>query len=261
MARRLTRKEIVQEDRIYSVLSGFSQWAVVNRTPLVVGSGIVVASLLGFYLWQGYQDSSNREAQKLFAEALDTYHAPVKELAPEPGSESDGQNPDQPPEPPPEYRFETVKDRRAAAEAAFEKISDDYSGTRLGFFSRYYLGLIGRQNEDAGAARQHLRWVVDNSGDSDVRNLSRNVLADIALGEENHEEALTYLQQLLGDPTPQVPEQTVLMRIARTHEALGNVEQALENYRKITNDYPTSSQAEEAQSEIDRLEPDPVPEA
>ena len=51
------------------------------------------------------------------------------------------------------------------------------------------------------------------------------------------------------------------MRIARTHEALGNVEQALENYRKITNDYPTSSQAEEAQSEIDRLEPDPVPEA
>ena len=102
---------------------------------------------------------------------------------------------------------------------------------------------------------------MDNSGDSDVRNLSRNVLANIALGEENHEEALTYLQQLLGDPTPQVLAQTVLMRIARTHEALGNVDQALENYRKITNDYPTSSQAEEAQSEIDRLEPAPVPEA
>jgi len=68
----LTRKEIVQEDRIYSVLSGISQWAVVNRTPLVVGSGIVVASLLGFYVWQGYQDSANQEAQKLFAEALDT---------------------------------------------------------------------------------------------------------------------------------------------------------------------------------------------
>ena len=259
MARRLTRKEIVQEDRIYSMLSGFSQWAVVNRTPLVMGSGIVVVSLLGFYLWQGYQESSNQEAQKLFAEALDTYHAPVKELAPDPDSESDGQ--DRPPEPPPEYRFDTVAERRDAAEMAFEKISDDYSGTRLGFFSRYYLGLIGRQNEDAGAARQHLKWVVDNSGDSDVRNLSRNVLADIALGEEKHEEALTYLQQLLGDPTPQVPEQTVLMRLARTHEALGNIEQALENYRKITNDYPTSSQADEAQSEIDRLEPDPVPEA
>lgn len=259
MARRLTRKEIVQEDRIYSVLSGLSQWAVVNRTPLVMGSGIVVVSLLGFYLWQGYRESSNQEAQKLFAEALDTYHAPVKELAPDPDSESDGQ--DQPPAPPPEYRFDTVAERRDAAEMAFEKISDGYSGTRLGFFSRYYLGLIGRQNEDAGAARQHLKWVVDNSGDSDVRNLSRNVLADIALGEEKHEEALTYLQQLLGDPTPQVPEQTVLMRLARTHEALGNIEQALENYRKITNDYPTSSQADEAQSEIDRLEPDPVPEA
>ena len=261
MARRLTRKEIVQEDRIYSVLSGFSQWAVVNRTPLVVGSGIVVLSLLGFYLWQGYQESANQEAQKLFAEALDTYHAPVRELNPEPDSEPGAENPNQPPEPPPVYRFETVAERRAAAELAFEKISDDYSGTRIGFFSRYYLGLIGRHNDDTSKARQHLRWVVDNSGDSDVRNLSRNVLADIALGEENHEEALTHLQQLLGDPTPQVPEQTVLMRIARTHEALGNVEQALENYRKITNDYPTSSQAGEAQSEIDRLEPDPVPEA
>lgn len=259
MARRLTRKEIVQEDRIYSVLSGFSQWAVVNRTPLVVGSGIIVLSLLGFYLWQGHQESSNQEAQKLFAEALDTYHAPVRELAPDPEPESDGQ--DQPPEPPPEYRFDTVAERRDAAEMAFEKISEDYSHTRLGFFSRYYLGLIGRQNQDAGAARQHLKWVVENSGDSDVRNLSRNVLADLALGEENHEEALTYLQQLLGDPTPQVPEQTVLLRLARTHEALGNIEQALENYRKITNDYPTSTQAEEAQSEIDRLEPDPTPEA
>lgn len=259
MAPRLTRKEIVQEDRIYSVLSGVSQWAVVNRTPLVVGSGIVVVSLLGFYVWQGYQESSNQEAQKLFAEALDTYHAPVKELAPDP--DSDSENQDQPPEPPPEYRFDTVTERRDAAEAAFEKISDEYSGTRIGFFSRYYLGLIGRQSDNASKARQHLTWVVDNSGDSDVRNLSRNVLADIALGEENHEEALTHLQQLLGDPTPQVPEQTVLMRIARTHEALGNVDQALENYRKITNDYPTSSQAEEAQSEIDRLEPAPVPEA
>ena len=259
MARRLTRKEIVQEDRIYSVLSRVSQWAVVNRTPLVVGSGIVVVSLLGFYVWQGYQESSNQEAQKLFAEALDTYHAPVKELASDP--DSDSENQDQPPEPPPEYRFDTVTERRDAAEAAFEKISDEYSGTRIGFFSRYYLGLIGRQSDDASKARQHLTWVVDNSGDSDVRNLSRNVLADIALGDENHEEALTYLQQLLGDPTPQVPEQTVLMRIARTHEALGNVDQALENYRKITNDYPTSSQAEEAQSEIDRLEPAPVPEA
>ena len=261
MARRLTRREIVQEDRIYSVLSGISQWAVGNRTQLVVGSGIVVVSLLGFYLWQGYRESSNQEAQGLFAEALDTYHAPVKELNPEPGSEPAAENQNQPLEPPPVYRFETVAERRAASEAAFERISDDYSGTRIGFFSRYYLALIERQSEDAGKARQHLRWVVDNSGDSDVRNLSRNVLADIALGEENHQEALTYLQQLLGDPTPQVPEQTVLMRIARTHEALGNIEQALENYKKITNDFPTSTQAEEAQSEIDRLEPAPAPEA
>lgn len=261
MARRLTRKEIVQEDRIYSVLSGLSQWAVLNRTPLVVGSGLVVVSLLGFYLWQGYLESSNQEAQKLFAEALDTYHAPVRELNPEPDAEPAGENQNQPPEPPPEYRFDTVAQRRAASEAAFEKISDEYSSTRIGFFSRYYLGLIQRQSEDAGTARQHLKWVVENSGDSDVRNLSRNVLANMALGEENHEEALTYLQQLLGDPTPQVPEQTVLMRIARTHEALGNIEQALENYRKVTNDYPTSTQAEEAQTEIDRLEPDPVPEA
>ena len=261
MARRLTRREIVQEDRIYSVLSGVSQWAVLNRTPLVVGSGIVVVSLLGFYLWQGYRESSNQEAQKLFAEALETYHAPVKELNPEPGAESEGENRNQPQPPLPEYRFDTVAERRAAAEAAFEKVSDDYSNTRIGFFSRYYLGLIERQSEDAGKARQHLQWIVENSGDSDVRNLSRNVLADLALGEENHQEALTYLQQLLGDPTPQVPEQTVLMRIARTHEALGNIEQALENYKKITNDYPTSSQAEEAQSEIDRLEPAPVPEA
>ena len=259
MARRLTRREIVQEDRIYSILSRISQWTVGNRTQLMAGSGIVVVSLLGFYLWEGYRESSIQEAQKLFAEALDTYHAPVKELIPEPGSDPDGQN--QSRDPAPEYRFETVSERRAASEAAFEKVSSDYPDTRLGFFSRYYLGLIQRQSQDGEKARQHLKWVVENSGDSDVRNLSRNVLADIALGEENHEEALTYLQQLLGDPTPQVPEQTVLMRLARTHEALGNIEQALESYKKITNDYPTSTQAPEAQSEIDRLEPDPVPQA
>ena len=165
MARRLTRREIVQEDRIYTVLSAISQWVVGNRTQLVVGSGIVVASLLGFYLWQGYQESSNQEAQKLFAEALDTYHAPVRELNPEPDSEPDAENPDQPPEPPPVYRFETVAERRAAAELAFEKISDDYSGTRIGFFLPVLPGphrtaerrrLEGPTTFDVGGGQQRL---------------------------------------------------------------------------------------------------------
>ena len=256
MARRLTRKEIVQEDQIYTILSRVSNWVIGNRFQLLIGVMGLVLILLGTYLWQNYRTNSTLEMQGLFAEALDTYHASVKS----PSSESDTSSKGEDQEPPTEYRFESEEERRLAASEAFMSISTAYPDTRLGFFSRYYLGLIHRQNKNTEEANQQLIWVIENSNDKDVRNFSRSALASIALDQENHEEALIHLQQILEEPTPQFPEQIVLMRIAKSHKALGNIDKALEHYKKITSEYPASSHATKAQDQIELLEPSIPPE-
>ena len=264
--KRLTRKQIVQEDRIYARLSQVSQWALRNRIYLAAGVIILVVGIVGFWALQGYRESQVAETQGLFTDALELYHATIDEVKEE--AEGEGEKEKSAEEKAQaraqelannRYRFQSEQERSQKAEEAFVQLVEEYPDSQLGVLSRYYLALIAHQTDRSAEAKESLTWVIDNADALETKNLARNAMAQIVLGEGNPKEAADLLEQMLGEPSPNYPLQIILMNLGKSYEKAGNQDKAMEQYRKITSEYPASQQSQEAQSRIDELEDTKAP--
>ena len=263
--KRLTRKEIVQEDRIYARLSQLSQWVLRNRSYLAAAAVILVLVIIGLWALQGHREGQAAETQGLFSDALELYHATidkVEEKGEEKGEGEEGgeKSAEEKAQARAQelansrYRFQSEQERSQKAEEAFLQLVQEYPDSQLGVLSRYYLGLIARQTGRSEEAKENLAWVIDNADAVETKNLARNALAQIVLGEGSLKEASDLLEQMVEEPSPNYPQQVILMSLAESYEKAGNLDKAIEQYKKITSEYPTSQQSQEAQSRIDELE-------
>ena len=244
-AKRLTRREIVQEDKIQAALSGIYGWSSQNRSFLIAFFAIFLLSLLGSYFWQNYQSDRSEKIQAEFGEALKIYHAPVVEDTPD-----DSEDPiifD-------EYIFETAEERREKALEGFTAVVEEYPGTDLALLARYYRGLIKQEMGQMGTAEEELNFVVQNSAEAQTRNLARQVLAGIAESQDDRQRASQLLEEILQENTSSFPTDTLLFQLAQNYEAAGNTEEAVKLYRKLTTEHPTSDYSQEAQLRLNQLE-------
>lgn len=246
-AKRLTRKEIVQQDSIRKTLTETSHWAVENSRALVIGVVAVIAILLIGLGWQKYSQSQDDEIQAAFSDALAIYHAPL--ATPEGEAPPDDQDLLKP-----KYEFATAEERLEKALAAFNQISEDFSRNRIVDLSRYYAGLslveLGRNDE----AQKQFESLTADSSYPDVKNQALNSLAQLALGANEPSKAAAYLQQIIDTPSENYPRQIVLAQIGRALEASGDLQGALDRYRQITSEFVGTSAATAAQEQISRLE-------
>jgi hypothetical protein len=72
--------------------------------------------------------------------------------------------------------------------------------------------------------------------------------------EDQPGEASELLEEILEDPAPSFPEESVLFRLAQDHETASNADEALKFYRRLLADYPSSRYAGEARERIQQLE-------
>lgn len=244
-AKRLTRREIVQEDKIQAALSGIFTWSSQNRSLLIACFSIFLLSILGSWLWQDYQSGRSEEIQAQFGEALKIYHAPVVEDTPENSEDPIIFD---------EYIFATDEERREKALEGFTAVVEDAPGTHLGLLARYYMGLLKQEMGQIGTAEEELNFVVRNSSEPQTRNLARHLLASIAESQDDRELASQLLEAILLEDTASFPKDTILLRLAQNHEAAGNAEKALTFYTRLTTEYPTSDDSQEAQRRLDQLE-------
>lgn len=246
-AKRLTRKEIVQQDSIRKTLTETSHWAVEHSRTLVIGVVSVLAILLIGLGWQKYSQSQDDEIQAAFSDALAIYHAPL--ATPEGEAPPEDQNLLKP-----KYEFATTTERFEKALAAFNQISEDFSGSRIVDLSRFYAGLslveLGRNDE----AQKQFESLSADSSYPDVRNQALNSLAQLAAGANDPAKAAVYLQQIIDNPSENYPRQIVLARIGEALEASGDLQGALDRYRQITSEFVGTNAATAAQEQISRLE-------
>ena len=248
--KRLTRKEIVRQDRIQQTLTETSSWLVRNLNYLLLATGIVVLALLGVYLWQLYSQSVEDELQTKFSDALAMFHGSLADdqsASGLPGEEATPPNQTK-------YQFETAEERSEAALGAFRDLSEDYEGLRLGALARYYVALTLMDLEKPDQARSELEGLIAESEYPDINNMVRNSLVQIAVAHNDHEEAVAQLQKILDEPSPNFPQQVVLSRLAQSYEALGNDEEALKVYKQIKAEYAGTAAATESESRIKYLE-------
>jgi TolA-binding protein len=245
---KLTRKEIIQQDIIRRTLTAISAWLLKNRV-YIIGVFAAFVLLIGItYLVQQYLGSRTAEMQAEFSDALAVFHAPVDSDQPNSPQENSQDFPTK-------YRYATETERYETALSRFQELAEKFKGSRVGNFAHYYVGLSQLELEREADAKTTFESITSDSVDVDIRNLARNSLAQIAMGSSDFESAIQLYQQILDQPSRNLPEQIVRIRLGDALEGTGQLEQALEQFRKVTTDYAGTSVASEAQDRIRRIEP------
>jgi len=239
--RHLTRKEIIQEDKIHSTLSLTIQWFTDNSRFLAIGAAAVLVLVAGYYFWNYRSQTSSDRLQAQFGEALEIYGAPA-------GAERTAATAQQT-----KHSFATAEERHKRALAEFSKIADDSPSSDVGQFARYYVGLNQHKLGQASEARKTLQSLVEDADEPMVRMLAANYLAQMSEAEKNNAKAVEMLNKALEDATPGFPKSTVLFRLGQNYEAMGKTQEAVKNYKRIVTEFPESPESEQAKARIAAL--------
>ncbi|MFB3906683.1 MAG: tetratricopeptide repeat protein [Acidobacteriota bacterium] len=238
--RHLTRKEIIQEDKIHSVLARSMEWFTDNSRYLTIAAAIVLVLFGGFYLWNYFSRSTSERLQAQFGDALAIYGAPA-------GADRATSDPQS------KYSFATPEERYKKALAEFSKIAEDSPRSDIGQFARYYVALnqhkLGRTSE----ARKTLQALLEDTDQPMVKTLAANYLAQLSEAEKNNQKAVEFLTKALQDSTPGFPKSAVLFRLGQNYEAMGKAQDAVKQYKRIVTEFPDSPESQQAKARIEAL--------
>ncbi len=250
MPGKLTRKEI-RQDRIRTVLQDVYDWLARRTAYLGAAVGLFALIVLGSYGWQVYQGGAEKERQAKLAEALEIYHAPLEgEDEPEPGHEGH----DHSANPHSKYRFATAEEREQKALESFEALAEESPNRRAGQYARYYQAILlqrlGRHDEAADV----LRALEEDVQQPELSNLVRNRMAFLLLNQGKRDEAIEIWAKILESPAPNFPRDQLLAQLGVAAERAGKQQAALDYYRQLQAEFPTSPQTRDLERRIDYLE-------
>jgi tetratricopeptide (TPR) repeat protein len=201
---------------------------------------IVVVGALGFTT---FQERRKAGAEKAFAEALDTFHAPVVAELP-PGAER-----------PTGLQFATPAEKYQKAAAAFDGVERRYGSLPAGRRARYYAALCRIEMGDYTEAEKALDKLAAESEKSSLESsLARLGLADLYRRRGETDKAVAAYRALVDDASLSFPRDHVLMSLASTLEEARRTKEARASYRRLTEEFPASIFLSEARRRADDLQ-------
>jgi TolA-binding protein len=240
-AKRLTRKEIKQEDRFLRTMKAGLRYAQEHRERLtlfltIAAAAAVVVALISFSIRH-----SNRKANSVLRDGW-TAFTRAKELAANP----------------------TVQDADAAAEdpetyltqaiEAFEEVVDEYGSTKAAPQALFLLGNAYYDKGDYEQAIASFRKFLEEYPDHNLHTAARVALA-YALEEKGEPaQALAEFEGILASEFDFYTKAELYLDIARTALESGNREKARDFYQRYLNEFPDGAQAELVNEKLEELE-------
>jgi tetratricopeptide (TPR) repeat protein len=203
----------------------------------VVAVGVLAVAVTTF---QGQRHAS---AEKAFAAALDTFHAPVAAEIP-PGAEK-----------PARLEFATPAEKYTKAAAAFDGVERQYGSLPAGRRARHYAALCRIEMGDYAEAQKALERLVAETDHSSLESaLARMALADLYRRRGETDKAVAAYAQLVDDASLAIPRDHVLMSLASTLEDARRTKEARASYRRLTEEFPSSVFVAEARRRAENLQ-------
>jgi predicted negative regulator of RcsB-dependent stress response len=195
-----------------------------KRNITVIVGGVLILAIVGLFLYRGYLDSQNKEAQEEMFPAIYAFEADSLNTA----LNGDGLN------------------------YGFLKIIADYPGTRAANMANLYAGNIYLQLGDFNSAIRHLD---DYSSDDYVMQARAYALTGDAYMElEKYKEAADYYEKAADYKANESYTPVYLQKLAIAQENAGNNKEAAAAWGTIVDEYVKSRLVQEAKKHKARLE-------
>jgi TolA-binding protein len=246
--KRIDRKHLKEDELVHTISVARDFIAPRKRqvTGIVIVLALVAAVVLGVNLIR--QRTSTR-GEELLAQAMVALNARVVPATP-------GQAGDVPAA----AQFNatgTFSSEEAKLNAALPKLqaaADAYPDTQAGITARYHLASalssLGRHDEAIKAFDE----VTQRAGsDSLYGRMAKLGKADTQAHAGNLDAAIAVWKELAGQQDSDIPQDAILMELARAYVAKGDVAEAKKTFTQVVDQHPDSPYSAEARMELEGL--------
>jgi hypothetical protein len=192
-----------------------SAWVKPRSKTILIALGAIAAVIALVFLYQWYSNRSTEKAGNAFLEALKIDGAVVSD--PLPPSLPVGQK-----------AFKTEEEKNRAAVEAFEKLARDYP-SQYGEVGTYYAA-VRQLKLDGAKGEETLKRLAEKN--SSISAQARLTLAERYETTGRQNEAIAEYQKLKAAPGA-VPVDLIEFNMARTYEAMGKTQEAVELYFNV----------------------------
>lgn len=240
MSRKLTRREITQKDEFVSTVERGALW-IESRWKtllLVLGGTVSVVLLVGFgSMWI---DSRSADADRLLGTALSTLQSPLLDESQLVSASG-------------ETGYVTAQERDAAALTDLDAVLESHPKSNAATVAAYMRGATLLRLDRPDDARDALLAFTQEYSGSALVPLARRALSRAEMAGGRADAALQILQDLVTTPSPMFPVDAALMELASAQEEAGHPADAMETFRRVTNEFPGSLYSGEAAQAMVRL--------
>jgi tetratricopeptide (TPR) repeat protein len=241
MTQHLTRKEMKRDDFATAVGRGM-EYAESHARTIFVGLGVVALAAVLFLGGRFFFAHRADQANEALSRAVKIYQAPLDPTS---------AKPDDPKEP----SFPDPEVRRNRAKQLFEAVRNDYGRSDAADVAGLYLAQIAAEEGKLDQARELWTRFADDNPKNLLAGEARVNLIHLDRQQGKGEDLTQRLKAMLEEEEPSLPKDVVLYELATTQEELGRKQDALQSWRRITEEYPESAYRSEAQQKVSALDP------
>jgi predicted negative regulator of RcsB-dependent stress response len=235
--RSYTRHKLKQ-DAFAAQTADTINWAVDNRTPLIVVGVIVAVLLAGAIGGWAYINYRDQQAKGDLALAIQKYNAPLRQ----PGTPASADV----------MSFASPQERAKAANTDFNRLADKYNFTQSGRIARYFAGVSAHELGDNATAETQLKDVAD-SHYKEIASLAKIALASLYHQTNRDPQAIALYKDLEDHPTDSAGKTSVQFLLASLYEDSGQQQEARRIYEQMAKENPGTQIAMMASQRIQAL--------
>lgn len=231
-ARRITRKQM-KKDEFVSTVTKMVFFVEEHWKPFAYGAWAIAMIALGVFSTIFYSQYREEKLKQALNKGIEYFHASISE---EPNLNIYSEQPS----------FQTEKEKYREALKVFRKILEEDPHSSVASLALYYSGLSHFHLEKYHDASIDLERFIKQAEDTLLKDIARSSLAQAYFKEKDYEASIRVWSELAEDETSLYPRADALLHLAEAKDALGEKKEAMEIYKRITEEFPGTTAATEA---------------
>jgi predicted negative regulator of RcsB-dependent stress response len=229
MGRRITRKQLKQDDEFVSAAERIFNWIAENRKPLLAAIGAVGAAAVVWWGVNAWLGSRTDDASLLLFHAVQTFEGDAVAGTLVPGGDVD------------------------AAEIDFRQVVESYGRSDQADMARLYLARIALSRGQIDDARSTLVELSQKHGDDVIGRLATLDLIDLRLASGQAAEVAGELEAMVVAQNGGLPRDTALYKLGEVYIASGEPERARTSFERLVEEFPESPYVMNARLKLNEL--------
>ncbi len=229
MGRRITRKQLKQDDEFVSAAEWIFRWVADNRRQLLAAIGAVFAAAIVWWGVNAWMGTRTDDASLLLYHAVQTFEGDAAAGSLVPGGDVD------------------------AAQIEFQQVVESYGRSDQADMAKLYLARIALSRGQTDEARSVFVDLSQKRGNDVIGRLATLDLVDLRVASGQVEEVAGELEAMIVSQDGGLPRDAALYKLGEVFVTSGDPERARTYFERLVEEFPESPYLMNARLRLNEL--------